>query len=217
MIILNLWYWMGENVGVLSVIATAAMAILTFCTLMQNRKQMREINRARLIFSIISYQSSFYLKIENCGNETAYNINLFINEDYIDNLLFDNTKNKLKNLKKSFNIAPNSSKYYYLFPIMLKEGSYIKDNNQILYANQTNKWLEKNKDRLMKITGIYCNKYKVKEQLSVISYVNDSDVVNDNLTTALESIEKSMVVYNDTYMPIQKSLDIIAKELKKRE
>ena len=40
-------------------------------------------------------------------------------------------------------------------------------------------------------------------------------MVKDELTLAVERIKKGMIVQNDQYYPIQKSLDIIAKSMNK--
>ena len=63
----------------LSAIATMVLAIFAFISLLQSKKQIKEIKnqqeedtRARLFFEIVSQDNHFYLKITNAGKSTAY-------------------------------------------------------------------------------------------------------------------------------------------------
>jgi len=74
-----------------SSIATMLMALATFFTLHQNRKQLNELKRQwkdmhdpKLIFSIISAEGMFHLKIKNIGQSVAFNIRFEICDSFID-------------------------------------------------------------------------------------------------------------------------------------
>lgn len=115
------------NWTAISSVATAVMAFATFLTIYYNRKQIKEMqkqwyeaNKARIIFSIISYRKLFLLKIENIGNETAYNVQISINDSFKNKMLVVEYKERLNNLsKKRLYMPPHNAIYYQLSPVYI--------------------------------------------------------------------------------------------------
>ncbi len=205
----------------ISSIITFIMVIATFISLKHNREQLKEIkrqwqeeNRARLNFSIVSNNGLFLLKISNIGNNNAYDIKLKFSDCFLNCLYAETVKNNFVNLeRKSFIIEAGVSKYIYLSPIYGDSRSEFLSPHESFTGSEINKWLDKNRKTEIEIIGTYCNKYKINENFTLDDFLIESIVVNDELTNAVKYIKKGLIVQNDKYMPIQKSLDLIAKNI----
>lgn len=76
----------------------------------------------------------------------------------------------------------------------------------------------KNKNVVIRMKGLYNDIYTIDEELSMSMFLDKTFmVVNGDLETTMGHIKKGLVVQNDSYMPIQKSLDQIAKCIKNIE
>lgn len=189
-------HWLGFWVTYISAIASFAMVFITWRSLRQMQLQWNEQKRARLSFSIIPSQSWYALKISNIGQETAFNIDVRFNTNFIDNIPIDNAKKFFLKINDSlFSLEAGRSKYLLICEC---EGS-------------SEYWKEKCEEVL--ITGTYCINYEVDETINILEYTIGGSVVDDELTTVIKYIKKGLIVQNDSYMPIQKSLDIIANKI----
>lgn len=66
----------------------------------------------------------------------------------------------------------------------------------------------------MKLLGIYNNQYKIDECLNIQHFINKLHFnVKSDVETTIDHIKKGLIIQNDSYMPIQKSIDLIAKNL----
>lgn len=228
-LLINLCYYWRSNCTVLhapsawatfwatylSAIASFTMIYFTWRTLREMQRQWNETNRARLTFAIVAYDGVFLLKITNCGTATAYNITINFNKDFIDKHFSSKIKEKLQSLSsKSFCIEAGISKYYYISPTYT-EGTCTIGDKETYTGEQIKKWLDEHKSDKIEITGQYCDLFDIKEEFSIDEYINGGIVVRDELTLAVERIKKGVIVQNDQYYPIQKSLDIIAKCISK--
>ena len=185
------------NWTALSSIATAVMAIVTFITIYYNRKQIKEIqrqwnetNRARLAFSIVALNRFFYLKIENVGNETAYDVRISINASFLDKMLIQDFKNFLYNLcQKKLFLPPNKVMYYLLSPI------YISSSLTIQHTSYSCQEINSNLDILINepfvITGTYNGNRKITETLT-INQCTGSVVVDSPKVQKLDDIYKEL-------------------------
>ena len=107
----------------ISAVATALMTLVTFFTLIQNRKQLNELkrqwheaNNAKLIFSIvIIHDFMICLDVKHIGNSVAENIMFSINDSFLDKLIHSKLKETFLNLnKQSFFLKPNEKKQFLL-------------------------------------------------------------------------------------------------------
>jgi len=175
----------------ISALASFAMVFVTWLSLRQMRRQWREERRPRLNFSIAVNQSWYELKISNLGKENAYNIALNFNAKFIETLTSER-RTVFERLQNSpFAIEASCSKYY------------------MICACED--W--KKECDVIEIAGKYCNKYVFEESVCIDEYITGSSVFNDNLTNDIGYIKKGLIVQNNSYYPIQKSLDIIAKKI----
>ena len=76
----------------------------------------------------------------------------------------------------------------------------------------------KNKNVVIRMKGLYNDIYKIDEELSMSMFLDKTFMdVKGDLETIMGYLKKGLVVQNNSYMPIQKSLDQIAQSIKKIE
>lgn len=205
----------------ISAIVTTIMAFIAGFALYKNGQQLKEIkrqwdetNRPRLVFSIVARQEMFLLKISNVGQQTASHIKLNFSHDFINDLLYKDIKNTFRKLQdKEFCIESGISKFFLISPIYDIKNYKISRTNENFTKEQINQWIDDNIQRRIEINGTYGDKYKIEETLSIDDYINSSMVIDDELTYAVKIIKNNLIVNNDQYYPIQKSLDIIARHI----
>jgi len=191
----------------LSAIASFGMIYFTYRSLLQNKKQLEEMRhqreeeeRARLVFSVIVYQQAFYLKMSNIGKRNVYDGTIVFNEDFLHELLEERFQDGYKQLKKSFFVEAGTSRYLLI--------GWCQDINDA--------W--KNKHVVIKMKGSYNSIYTIDEEIDMNMFLDKTFmVVKGDLETTMGYIKKGLIVQNNTYMPVQRSLDQIAKSIVKVE
>lgn len=199
--------WLSFWPVYLSAIASFGMIYFTYRSLQQNKKQLEEMKaqreeeeRARLVFSVIVYQTAFMLKISNIGKRNVYNAVIHFNEEFLNDLIEERFQKFYRQLSKPFFVEAGSSKYLYI--------GFCEDVNAV--------W--KNKNVVIRMKGLYNDIYKIDEELSMSMFLDKTFMdVKGDLETIMGYLKKGLVVQNDSYMPIQKSLDQIAQSIKKIE
>lgn len=199
--------WLSFWPVYLSAVASFGMIYFTYKSLQQNKKQLEQMRiqreeeeRARIVFSVIVYQQAFMLKMSNIGKRNVVNAEINFNEDFLNELKQENFKTAFKQLSSPFFIEAGKSRYLFL--------GFCEDVNKA--------W--KNKDVIIKMKGRYNDKYDIDEELSMNLFLDKTFVlVQGDLETTMSYIKKGLIVQNDSYMPVQKSLDKIAKSLNKIE
>ena len=199
--------WLSFWPVYLSAIASFGMIYFTYRSLQQNKKQLEEMKaqreeeeRARLVFSVIVYQTAFMLKISNIGKRNVYNAVIHFNEEFLNDLIEERFQKGYRQLSKPFFVEAGSSKYLYI--------GFCEDVNAA--------W--KNKNVIIKMKGLYNDIYTIDEELSMNMFLDKTFMdVKGDLETIMGYLKKGLVVQNDSYMPIQKSLDQIAQSIKKIE
>ena len=191
--------WLSFWPVYLSAIASFGMIYMTFLSLKQSREQIEDIKqredearRARLVFSVVVYQTAFYLRILNIGKENAFNIKLEFNNEFINEI----------------------EQKYQKFYTQLSRPDFIEAGKSIYiligWCENVNKAWE-GKNIVMSITGSYNDKYSVDETLDMEYFIGKSHfIVKGDLETTIEYMKKGLVVQNDGYKPVQKSLHEIA-------
>lgn len=154
--------------------------------------------RARLVFSVIVYQTSFMLKISNIGKRNVFNATIDFNEDFLCELVEKRFQEGYRQLSKPFFVEVGTSRYLY-----------------IGHCPEVNKaW--KDKHVVIKMSGSYNNIYTIEEEIDMSWFIDKTFmVVQGDLETTMSYMKKGLIVQNDSYMPVQKSLDIIAKSIQK--
>lgn len=214
------------NWTAVSAIITAITALVAVIALWQNKQQLKEMRqqwledrRARLSFGIISNDGLFLLRITNVGKETAYNISMTLTGDPIDNHYSDAVKKSYVRLQnRTFAIEAGVSKYFYLSKIKSDMDSEIILYHEKFMQSDINKWLDNYMDSPMHIAGTYCGRYSIEESFCINNFIMEGSLkIKDELVASIEGIQKGLVLNNLQYMPVQKSLDVIAKKIMKKE
>jgi len=180
----------------LSAIASFGMIFFTYLSLKQSKEHMEDLKRreaeeqrARLVFSVVVYQTVFYLRIFNIGKENAFNVKLNINEDFIEEI------------KESYR------QYYH----QLANPDFIEAGKSIYiligWCKDVNKaW--GGKEIVLRVNGTYNDMYRVDEALDMRYFIGKSHfMVKGDLETTMEYMKKGLIVQNNAYKPVQKSLD----------
>ena len=199
--------WLSFWPVYLSAIASFGMIYMTYLSLRQNKKQLEELRRqreederARLVFSVIIYQQAFMLKISNIGKRNVYNATILFNEDFLNELLEEKYQEGYRQLTKSFFVEAGTSRHLLI--------GWCQDVNDA--------W--KNKHVVIRMKGSYNSVYEIDEELSMDFFLDKTFMlVQGDLETTVGHIKKGLVVQNNLYWPVQKSLDSIAKSLAKVE
>ena len=199
--------WLSFWPVYLSAIASFGMIYFTYRSLQQNKKQLEEMRlqreeeeRARLVFSVIVYEHAFMLKISNIGKRNVYDATIMFNEEFLNDLLEDRFQEGYRQLSKSFFVEARTSRYLYI--------GWCQDINDA--------W--KNKHVVIKMKGSYNGVYTIDEELNMNMFLDKTFiVVQGDLETTAGHIKKGLIVQNNSYMPVQKSLDYIAKSIKNVE
>lgn len=197
--------WLSFWPVYLSSIASFGMIFFTYRSLQQNKAQIDELKqqreddeRARLVFSVIVYQTSFMLKISNIGKRNVFNATIDFNEEFLCELVEKRFQEGFRQLSKPFFVEVGTSRYLY-----------------IGHCPEVNKaW--KDKHVVIKMSGSYNNIYTIEEEIDMNWFLDKTFmVVQGDLETTMSYMKKGLIVQNDSYMPVQKSLDIIAKSIQK--
>lgn len=182
----------------ISTIVTAIMALIALISVLQNKKQFRNENRARLVFEIISYQNEFMLKIMNVGKSTAYDVKMCFKSNLIENHYAESIKSNFEQInKKKLVMAPGRCIYILLSPAYTSKQSSHTIGGQKYSTESINTWLDKYKDEKIVITGCYCRKYKIKEKIAITDFLGPSAIIYDNNTIALHDIKKELKQNNE--------------------
>ena len=184
----------------ISAIATALMTLVTFFTLIQNRKQLNELkrqwheaNNAKLIFSIIITDNYLIcLEVKNIGNSLAKDIKFSINDSFLGKLIHPRLKETFVNLNShSFFLKPNDKKQY----ILCHTKSYEDTSNYKLYDTDISiEQSDMNYDELITepivIEGKYNNTEIINEEFKIKNFITGSINDYDNITKGLNKIAK---------------------------
>lgn len=199
--------WLSFWPVYLSAIASFGMIYFTYRSLQESKRQLEEMRmqreedeRARLVFSVIVYQAAFYLKISNIGKRNVFNASIIFNEEFLQELLQERFQEGYRQLAKSFFVEAGTSRYLLI--------GWCQDIND--------SW--KDKHIIIKMKGSYNDVYDIDEKIDMSLFLDKTFMlVQGDLETTMGYIKKGLVVQNSSYMPIQRSLDQIAKSIKKVE
>ena len=180
------------NWNALATIATLLMTVATFLTLYQNRLQLNELKRQwkdihdpKLVFSIVSSEGMFHLKIKNIGQSVAFNVRLEICDSFIDKLLFKGIKDMLKSLNSNcFVLLPTEERYYMLSPIY-DQGEHTIFGERIS-IQEVNENIDKIKFEPIVITGNYSDSFSISEEFVIDNFISDSITVSDKVVAQLK-------------------------------
>lgn len=185
--------------------------------LIELKRQWEETHRPNLLFSIITHDGSYYLKIQNTGKEIASNVKVSFSVSFLDSLLFKGVANRLMQLKDPFCIEPQTSKYYYITPCKNTTYCITTVGHESYDNNEVNAWLEKHISDPIDIECTYADKYFVSESFSLQMFSSPAALLSDNATEYLGWIKKGLVFQNTHHKPIQASLESLVNTMQSLE
>lgn len=181
----------------ISAIATALMTLVTFFTLIQNRKQLNELkrqwheaNNAKLIFSIIIIDNFLIcLEVKNIGNSIAKDIKFSINDSFLQKLIHSRLKETFVDLNKhSFYLKPNEKKQYILCHTRSSETSHYELYDTNISIEESNKNYDELINEPIFIEGKYNNTEIINEEFKIKNFMTESIIDEDNITKGLNKI-----------------------------
>lgn len=208
------------NWNAISAIANIAIALLALITYIYSRNQAKKQDalrfedlRARLAFSIVDWHNHYMLKISNVGKETAYNVQLNVSGPPISENPFDLVKDVFARLRETTIIIESGQSVYYLIsPTEKARGDYGIEGGQQINSEDIIKWLRAHdKDNII-ITGLYNDRFLIKDNISIRDYLQYGAFEHKN---PLEEIADAMISRSPEDKNIQKNIQQITNFITK--
>lgn len=194
----------------MAIIALASLAF-SFYLLYRDRKQRIEDVRARINCSIVTWKNNYFLKIQNVGKETAYDIHLKIEGKPISDNPYEHVKSVLAELFNKSLVLPAGEKLHFIISPGITHNRTIGIDDDRHTSEEVNNWLKQYDDEKIVISGIYNNKYKIDFSFSIRdNYPIGTFPVVDPISEIAEAIAS----HNPKDKPIQNSIQKIANDKK---
>ena len=190
--------------------ATAIMAWLTYSMFKQNKlvldsqQQRWEAERRGILsISISTYKNIYCLEIRNIGLSRISNLNLIINNDFINLLRIKPLKESLELLKqKNIILNPNEYKQFLIFfRASSAEQASFKIYNTKLKNSEVNEVLSDILNHEITITGTYITLgkvYDISESFTMNDFLVNSIITDDEILETLNNINDSLSDINKT-------------------
>ena len=154
--IIDIWTWLIANSRAIMVLLTTFTLLWSIVIQMRIEKQRNEDIRARVHGSLINDDLHTDLCLSNIGNRSAWNIQVHINEDFIDILpIHLDNKVYIKILNEQSTALEPGEKIYYLL------------GSTHCLENICNERILK-----IQINGKYCDAYKFNQVISINEFFN---------------------------------------------
>lgn len=190
---------MTEFWTMISAIATAVMALATFITIVITLWQIKENQRARLIFSIVRKDDYVCLKIENIGNSMARDISIRFSQNFRDMLISNRYRENFTSLEEtSLSIAARDKKYYHIVPVKGINAIYNLGDEKLVCKKEIDEWHEKFAKVKFKVSGKYSSCYKFAETMSIHAFLNVGTVDVDELVEQLKKQNEQLKHINSS-------------------
>lgn len=205
------WTELSTKADIAVALIALLSLVLNFYLIRNNKKERKEDIRARLSFSIINWHGFYMLRIANVGKETAYHINLNVTGKPIIENLYPFVRSVFEKLSKmSFCLEAGKDAYYLISPDESSNRYNGLEGDLQLSSSKIQEWLQEYDDEDIHITGKYCDKYKVQEDLSIREYLIWGSFEHKD---AIEYIADSLLSRDPKVKSIQNNIDLIAKAI----
>ena len=202
-----------------SAIVSMLMVVVTTISLIQNRNQLQQLkkqwleeHRGRIILSIVVKNNAFLLKVENVGNSIAEDLKLNFCDFVKSNMHARDVDLRFSDVEKIiFSIAPKTSKYFHIMPILDFGTMTYHRTGEIISEMDFKKWLESHKEDWFECRCSYstCGRfYETKLNQQFDDFFGKNIKVIDQTVDALLETNK---ILNKT----EKHLDATNSYLKK--
>lgn len=152
----DIWKWVISNSNALMVILTGFTLCVSIIIQIILAKQRNEDIRARIHGSIVNDSLNTFLCLSNIGKRSAWNVRICINKDFLDTLpCHMQNKEYLKILNEKPIVIEAGERLYYL-----------------LHSTHRLKDLCGEKILTIRISGKYCDAYKINQVISINEFIN---------------------------------------------
>ena len=189
---LNVDWTIVTGIGtIIMALASFIGVVFSYKSTRESQRMWEEDNRPRVIFTVVISDNKYYLKVGNIGKQVAYNINLKVNEEFIEqfpNLKIREYFKKLCN--KTIHLEPGKPIYYL---ISFTEGHAEKHptDGDIAEGPKMKELIEKLADEQIVISGSYNDKYNINESFTMSQYTG-SFAISDPTISKRDEIGKSL-------------------------
>lgn len=188
-----------------SVIVSAIMAIATFWTVIESRRQLKETkrqwnedHRPRLIISVISTDEYFMFKVENVGNDVAKNVKFKFNEFLKEKLVSQSSCNYFRNIEdKVYHLSPGASKHFLIISTYGFDYLNYPSTGESITEFDLRKWVDANLDESINVSCNYWggnpkSQYSEVQRMKIKDLYNNSVRVIDDEVGALLAINTTL-------------------------
>lgn len=184
-----------------SAIVSMLMVVVTTVSLIQNRNQLKQLkkqwleeHRGRIILSIVVKDNAFLLKVENVGNSIAEDLKLNFCDFVKSNMHARDVEARFCDVeKKNLSIAPKTSKYFHIMPILdFGTMTYLRTGEMISEID-FKKWLESHKEDWFECRCSYSscgNSYETEIKQRFEDFFGRNSLVIDSVTDAILETNK---------------------------
>lgn len=187
-----------------SVIVSSIMAIATFWTIYESRRQFKEMkrqwdedHRPRLIVSVISTEDYFMFKVENVGRDIAKNVKFKFNPFLKEKLVSKSSCEYFRSIEdKVYHISPGANKYFILLPTYGFAELCYAGTGEILSESKLREWVSMNAEESISMSCTYLGDAKSSYSEVFITQIknlyNKSVRVIDDEVAALLAINSTL-------------------------
>ncbi len=204
--------------NVVSAISNIAMAtialvslVFSFYLLYHDRKQRIEDVRARINCSIVFWKDNYFLKIENVGKETAYDIHVQVEGKPISDNPYDHVKSVFSSLPNKTLVLSAGEKLYFIISPGITHNRNMGIGDDRHTSVEVNNWLKQYDEEKIIISGIYNDKYKIDFAFSIR---DNYPIGAFHVVDPLSEIAEAIASHDPKDKTIQKSLQKIANDKK---
>lgn len=190
---------------VASVIVSAIMAIATFWSIYESRRQFNEMkrqwaedNRPRLIISVISTDEYFMFKVENVGNDLARNVKFKFNEFLKEKLVSQSSCNYFRDIEnKVYHLSPGASKHFLIISTFGFDHLNYPLTGESITEIDLRKWVDANLNESINVScnywgGIKKTWYSEVLRMQIKDLYNNAVRVIDDEVGALLAINTTL-------------------------
>lgn len=187
-----------------SVIVSSIMAIATFWTIYESRRQFKEMkrqwdedHRPRLIISVISTDDYFMFKVENIGRDLAKNVKFKFNAFLKERLVSKSSCEYFRSIEdKVYHLSPGANKYFMILPTFGFAEIRYAESSEALSESNLRDWVSANAEESISMSCSYYGEanssYSEVINTQIKNLYNKSVRVIDDEVAALMAINSTL-------------------------
>lgn len=181
-------------------IISLLMVIVTFLSLCQNRRQLREMKKQwdamhspHIELSIVVKNEHFVLKVENEGDTIAHYVQVKFDKKLKELMFCKHLQLAYSRIETAtYSVNAHSSKYFYLWPIYGQSTITYFDTNEHILAKKFQEWVESNAEEQIVFECIGDDDIHVSHHVRLGDCLGYTASVIDDETSALLQLNKTL-------------------------